>query len=161
MAARFALVAIANAAIASAQFLDDDYTSTRSTSAYWTYTSCYAESVTESPYTYYDDTVTTDTYTETRTVKDGVTPTIVPYSTEVYYYSYDNLQLVYAYYTTSAVADSDLVPEYDYYATTPSATTTATVKNIEFSMPVTMTAPASCPTPCKYYLSLRIFSTLI
>ncbi|KAI4943302.1 hypothetical protein J4E91_009501 [Alternaria rosae] len=147
MAARFALVAIANAAIASAQFLDDDYTTTRSTSAYWTYTSCYAESVTESPYTYYDDTVTTDTYTETRTVKDGVTPTIAPYSTEVYYYSYDNLQLVYAYYTTSAVADSDLVPEYDYYATTPSATATATVKNIEFSMPVTMTAPASCPTP--------------
>ncbi|KAI4644902.1 hypothetical protein J4E93_005700 [Alternaria ventricosa] len=149
MAARFALVAIANAAIASAQFLDDDYTTTRYTSAYWTYTYAEAEVVTQSLYTYYDDTVTTDTYTEYRTIKDGVTPTIAPYSTSTALGYYDDLEVVYAYYTTSAVAESDLVPEYDYYATASSATatTTETVKSIEFSMPVTMTAPASCPTP--------------
>lgn len=162
MAARFALVAIANAAIASAQFLDDDYTTTRYTSAYWTYTYAQAEVATQSLYTYYDDTVATETYTEYRTIKDGVTPTIAPYSTSTALGYYDDLEVVYAYYTTSAVAESDLVPEYDYYATSPSATatTTETVRDIEFSMPVTMTAPASCPTPCKYYvLSSNLFDT--
>jgi hypothetical protein len=147
MAARFALAAIATAAIASAQSFDSDATITPSTSAYWTYTTRYVESVTESLYTYYDDSVTTDTYTVTRTVKDdAATPTISPYSTSLYY-NYDNLQLVYAFYTTSAVPESDLAPEYDYYSTAPATTTTIT--SIEFSMPVTMTAPASCPTPCK------------
>jgi hypothetical protein len=153
MAARFALLAIVNAAIAGAQFLsDDDYTTTtRSTSAYWTYTSRYVESVTESLYTYYyDDTVTTDTYTVTRTIKDEATLTASPYSTSTYEYNYDNLQLVYAYYTTGAVAESDLEPDYYYDATsTTPSTTTATITSIAFSMPVIMTAPASCPTPCK------------
>ncbi|KAI4933485.1 uncharacterized protein J4E92_003152 [Alternaria infectoria] len=111
MAARFALVAIANAAIASAQFLDDDYTTTRYTSAYWTYTYAQAEVATQSLYTYYDDTVATETYTEYRTIKDGVTPTIAPYSTSTALGYYDDLEVVYAYYTTSAVAESDLVPE--------------------------------------------------
>ncbi|KAI4646245.1 uncharacterized protein J4E78_009166 [Alternaria triticimaculans] len=159
MAARFALVAIANAAIASAQFLDDDYTTTRYTSAYWTYTYAQAEVATQSLYTYYDDTVATETYTEYRTIKDGVTPTIAPYSTSTALGYYDDLEVVYAYYTTSAVAESDLVPEYDYYATSPSATatTTETVRDIEFSMPVTMTAPASCPTPFTITTSASVY----
>ncbi|KAI4712266.1 hypothetical protein J4E89_002532 [Alternaria sp. Ai002NY15] len=96
MAARFALVAIANAAIASAQFLDDDYTTTRYTSAYWTYTYAQAEVATQSLYTYYDDTVATETYTEYRTIKDGVTPTIAPYSTSTALGYYDDLEVVYA-----------------------------------------------------------------
>ena len=145
-------MAIAHAAMARAQpFSDDDYTTTtRSTSAFWTYTARYVESVSESLYTYYDDSVTTDSYAVTRTVKDAVTPTASPYSTSSdYAYYYDDLQIVYAYYTAGAVAESDLEPEYDYYATTTSASTTTTIKNIDFSMPVTMTAPALCPTPCE------------
>ncbi|KAG9185813.1 hypothetical protein G6011_07144 [Alternaria panax] len=150
MAARFVLLAIANAAVAQAQSFSDDYytTTTRSTSAYWTYTARYVESMSESLYTYYDNSVTTDSYTVTRTVKDDATPTASPYSTTSDYDNYyDDLQIVYAYYTAGAVAESDLEPEYDYYATTTTASTTTTIKNIEFSMPVTITAPASCPTP--------------
>jgi hypothetical protein len=84
-------------------------------------------------------------------VKDEATPTISPYSTTSEYgYYNDDLQIVYAYYTASAVAESDLEPDYyDYYATTTAASTTTTITSIDFSMPVTMVAPASCPTPCK------------
>ncbi|KAL1792521.1 hypothetical protein ACET3X_009028 [Alternaria dauci] len=148
MAARFVFMAIANAVIARAQFFSDYTTTTPSTSAYWTYTSRYAESVSESLYTYYDGSVTTDSYTVTRIVKDEVTPTVSPYTTTAEYgYYYDDLQVVYAYYTTGAVAESDLEPDYDYYATATATSTTTTITNIDFSMPVTMTAPASCPTP--------------
>ncbi|KAH6841525.1 hypothetical protein B0T12DRAFT_517986 [Alternaria alternata] len=151
MAARFVFMAVANAAIARAQLFSDDFytTTTRSASAYWTYTSRFVESVSESLYTNYDDSVTTDSYTVTRTVKDEATPTISPYSTTSEYgYYNDDLQIVYAYYTTSAVAESDLEPDYyDYYATTTAASTTTTITSIDFSMPVTMVAPASCPTP--------------
>lgn len=153
MAARFVFMAVANAVIARAQLFSDDFytTTTRSASAYWTYTSRFVESVSESLYTNYDDSVTTDSYTVTRTVKDEATPTISPYSTTSEYgYYNDDLQIVYAYYTTSAVAESDLEPDYyDYYATTTAASTTTTITSIDFSMPVTMVAPASCPTPCK------------
>ena len=156
--AQYALV-VAIASIVStctAQFLttDDDYYTTTSrrstsTSAYWTYTSRFVDQVTQSPYTYMDGSVTTDTYTTTGTIKDGVTPTETPYSVYTsndYYYS--NLQVVEAYYATGAVAESDIVPKstYDYDSTATVSATPTTVTGIAFSMPVTMTAPASCPT---------------
>lgn len=160
-------MAFASAAVASAQSLSDiDFdaatttttrfatarsTSTRSsTSAFWTVTARYAEQISESPFTYYDNSVVTDTYTETRTLKDNVTPTVSPYLlTTSYNYYYSDVEMVEAYYTTGVVAESDLVPEstYDYYST-PTTTVVSTTKI--YSMPVTMTAPASCPTPCMY-----------
>jgi hypothetical protein len=90
-------------------------------------------------------------------VKDDVTPTATPtYVETTSNYYYDDLELVYEYYPTGAVAESDLVPYYDYYAsTTSTGTTTTTITSIAFSMPVTMAAPASCPTPCKYRTLLQ------
>ncbi|KAF1837639.1 hypothetical protein BDW02DRAFT_627751 [Decorospora gaudefroyi] len=148
MAGRYALVAILNAAIASAQTSTEDDSAT--TSAYWTYTSRFVEQVTTSLYTYaYYSSVTTDTYTITREIKSDVVPTVTPtyvYS-DYYYYSYDDLQIIEAYYPTGAVAETDLLPYYDLYAEETSTTSTSTTyTSIEFSMPVTMTAPASCPT---------------
>jgi hypothetical protein len=151
MVARYAFAAIASAAVASAQsLLDSDYyTSTPSTPAFWTVTARYAEQVTESAYTWYS-TVETDTYTDTRTIKDNVVPTASPYLvTTVRGYYESDLEIVAAYYTTGVVAESDLVPETTYdYSSTPTTTTTTT--SIRYSMPVTMTAPASCPTQCTY-----------
>jgi hypothetical protein len=152
MTARFALVAIFNAAIAHAQFLtESDYSYSDSTSAYWTVTTRLVETVATSYYTWTDySSVDTETYSTTRTIKDSVTPTVIPtsvYTSSAYYY--DDVQLVLAYYPTGAVAESDLMP--DYYATASSTSTgVATYTSIAFSMPVTMTAPASCPTPCEF-----------
>jgi hypothetical protein len=152
MAARYALVAILSAAMASAQSWSDEDSSistSASTSAFWTYTARIQDYYSEELYTYTDySEVYTDIYTTSRTIKDSVTPTATPtdVSTSTGYY-YDDLEIVYEYYPTGAAAESDLVPEYDYYST---ATTTTTVTSIEFNMPVTMTAPASCPTPCKF-----------
>lgn len=158
MAARYAFVAFASAAIASAQSTTDDpyynpiYSSSYSSAAFWTVTARYAEQVTESPYTYYDNDVVTDTYTSTRTIKDDVIPTASPYLVTTSRDWYDtDIQIVAAYYTTDVVAESDLVAEttrdYDSTATT---TSTSTSTSTRYSMQVTMTAPASCPTPCMY-----------
>ncbi|KNG51754.1 hypothetical protein TW65_01151 [Stemphylium lycopersici] len=147
MAARYALAAIASAAVASAQFS----TSADATSAFWTHTVRYMEQVTETPYTYtyYDNSVTTDTWTATRTIKDGVTPTASPYTayTSWDYYN-ENLAIVDEYYTAGVVAESDLSTStpYDYYSTTNNGLERTTSTSIDFMMPVTMTAPASCPT---------------
>jgi hypothetical protein len=155
MTARYALVAILNAAIANSQFLtESDYSYSDSTSAYWTATTRLVETITTSYYTWtYYSSVDTYTDTTTRTIKNNVTPTVTP--TSVYTSSdyYDGVQLVLAYYPTGAVAESDLMP--DYYATASSTSTgIATYTSIAFSMPVTMTAPASCPTPCKFSISV-------
>ncbi|EOA87535.1 uncharacterized protein SETTUDRAFT_161082 [Exserohilum turcica Et28A] len=147
MAARYAFMAIASGAVASAQPYSDEFytTTTRSTSAFWTYTARYEEAATESPYTYYDGSVITDTYTVYRTIKDDVTPTASPYSTSTGS-GFDDLQVIAEYYTAGAIPDSDLIPETtDLFGS--SASTKSTTTSIEFIMPVTMTAPSSCPTP--------------
>ncbi|CAO2650210.1 Nn.00g015020.m01.CDS01 [Neocucurbitaria sp. VM-36] len=120
-------------------------TTEAATSAFWTYTSRIADFVSPSPYTRYNGEVTTYFDTTYRTVKSTVTPTATPTSTSTYLQTYYDLQVVYAYYPTGVVAESDLEPErtYDYSATT---TSTTTDTYLYFSMPVTMTAPASCPT---------------
>jgi hypothetical protein len=154
MAARYALLASFGATIANAQSSSDsDYSYDASTSAYWTATSRFVEQVTTSYYTWtYYSSVDTDTSTITRTIKNDVTPTVTPTSVSTPYSNYyDDLQLIYAYYPTGAAAESDLVPYYDYYATGSSTSSgLVTYTSIDFSMPVTMTAPASCPTPCKF-----------
>ncbi|KAF2249771.1 hypothetical protein BU26DRAFT_289322 [Trematosphaeria pertusa] len=107
--------------------------------AFWTATTRYQYSLTTSYYTYVDGDVDTDTYTRTRTIKSGVTPTGAPVSTSTDpYYSDETLLLIEAYYSSGAVADSDLEPtSYDY---------TIDSSYTQFRMTVTETAPASCPT---------------
>lgn len=143
MAARRALGALLlNAVTANAV----TYT-TSSGPAFWTVTSRFVDVVSASPYTYNDGEVTQYMSSDTRTVKSTVTPTATPTFTSTYSGYYDDLDIVYAYYPTGAVAESDLEPAYDYSATRTSSTAYS-YTYIYFSMPVTMTAPASCPTPC-------------
>ncbi|KAF2677936.1 hypothetical protein K458DRAFT_423496 [Lentithecium fluviatile CBS 122367] len=118
-----------------------------STGAFWTYTSRYMDYISTTKYTYASDDTTTYSYTSTRTIKSNVTPTQTPYSTSTQssYYSWDeDLEIVYAYYSDGAVPEADLEPTYDYSAT---RTTSSTMSLYTvFYMPVTYTAPASCPT---------------
>lgn len=93
-------------------------------------------------HTYFDGSTYSTAYTTWRTIKKSVTPTQTPYSTSTYSYT-DDLELVYAYYSQGAVADSDLVPSTSY---NPSATSTSLYTYTAFYMAVTYTAPSSCPT---------------
>lgn len=140
MAPQHAFLALLSfAASASAQF-----TQSTSTSAFWTYTSRFAAFASPSVYTSVNGGVRTYTFTDVRTVKPGVTPTATPTSTSIYA-RYTDLQLVYQYYPIGAVnAESDLVPEDNIYSAT--RTSSSISSSIVFLMPVTMTAPASCPT---------------
>lgn len=115
--------------------------------------------VTESPYTNTYYTITrTYTETTTRTIKNNVTPTVTPTFTSSYGY-YSDLALVYAYYPTGAVAESDLLPSSTYDSFASATTTTGTTDTmLYFSMPVTMTAPASCPTPCMYLVVVHFLA---
>jgi hypothetical protein len=141
MAPQHALVALLSlAATASAQV----FSATTSTSAFWTYTSRLAAFASPSTRTSANGGVRTYTYTDIRTIKPTVTPIAAPTSTSIYDGRYNDLQIVYQYYAIGAVtAESDLVPERDYSA----SRTSTTSSSIIFSMPVTMSAPASCPTP--------------
>ncbi|KAH7412067.1 hypothetical protein DE146DRAFT_264409 [Phaeosphaeria sp. MPI-PUGE-AT-0046c] len=148
MAPQFALVALLSlAATTNAQFR----TST-SGSAFWTYTSRYAAIASPSVYTSRNGGVTTMTATDSyRTVKATVKPTATPTSTSTasYYYS-DEVLTVYEYYGLNQVPLSEIEP--DYYETRSSSfynSRTASdyiTPSTSFVMPVTMTAPASCPT---------------
>jgi hypothetical protein len=145
MGPQHALVALLSlAGAANAQYY---YTSESYTSAFWTYTSRYAAMVSASPYTRTNGIVTTYTQTDRRrTVKPTVVPTATPTSVSTYYSTYADLEIEYQYFGLNAVAESDLVPEPDFYAST-TRTSLSVSSTITFYMPVTMTAPASCPTP--------------
>jgi hypothetical protein len=115
--------------------------------SFWTYTSRMQDYVSTSRYTYGVDDTTVFSYTSTRDIKSGATPTVTPYSTSTQssYYSYDeDLEIVFAWYSEGSVPEADLSPTYDPSGprTTSSDDTVYTV----FRMPVTYTAPASCPT---------------
>lgn len=89
------------------------------------------------------------TYTSTTSceIKSTVTPTATPYSTDSDYYTYDvpDEALVTAeWYSAGAVAESDLVPTVDYYATTTESSERTTSTYHVFSMRVTYTAPPDC-----------------
>ena len=163
MALKYAFAAFAiGAAGVSAQTSDnsnlysvsDDYynygytrrTTSYKTSMFWTATVRYMESVSYSPYTYAGETTSYD-YTYTRTINPTVTPTVTATYTSSYKSSAYDVEVHEYYYPTGAVADSDLVSRttYDYDATT-TATTASTYTTTEYVMPVTMTAPTSCPT---------------
>lgn len=109
--------------------------------SFWTVTSNYEYQLTTSTYTFWS---TPDYYTgtTTRTISKGVTPTSTAVSSTTYSITYQDLEIVSVFYPPGAVEDSDLVP-------TGSIEYSARGDTI-FLMPVTYTAPASCPTPFTY-----------
>ncbi len=84
----------------------------------------------------------TYTYTDTLTVKPNVTPTATPYSSTTYTYTYDDLEVVRLFVSADAVASSDLLP-----TTTSTRTSGEGYAITNYVIPVTWTAPTSCPTP--------------
>ncbi|KAF2133783.1 hypothetical protein P153DRAFT_362849 [Dothidotthia symphoricarpi CBS 119687] len=115
---------------------------------FWTYTSRFAESTSIRQYTYTDGDTETYTNTYTLELKTGVTPTATPTSTTRDTYYYDDMLVIEEYYPTDAVAASDFVDSSYYnYETYSTASTTVTSTYVTFYMPVTIVAPASCPTP--------------
>ncbi|KAI8931040.1 hypothetical protein NX059_012051 [Plenodomus lindquistii] len=137
-----------SAAIGSAQnnYYYEPSTSSH-TSAFWTITERLIDVYTKELYTYYRTEVTTESFLDTRTIKSDVTPTISATFTTTASNYYSDVEQVYLYYPTGAVGESDLAPEttrvYDYSKSSYLPTTTT---DYEYFMPVTMTAPASCPT---------------
>ncbi|KAF2871391.1 hypothetical protein BDV95DRAFT_494075 [Massariosphaeria phaeospora] len=115
--------------------------------SFWTHTYRLQESLATSTWSYGSTYVDEMTYTETRTMSPKVTPTETPTSAFTSPGLYQDLDLVYEYYAPSAVAESDLVPDstYDLDATT-TLSSSSVYTLIVFLMPVTYTAPASCPT---------------
>ncbi|KAK4038522.1 hypothetical protein C8A01DRAFT_17431 [Parachaetomium inaequale] len=79
------------------------------------------------------------TMTETLTVQPTVTPTATPLSTRTRTYTYDDVEVVSIFVAASAVAESDLVP----------TSTTSDNAYTQYVVPITWTAPSSCPTPFK------------
>jgi hypothetical protein len=146
MAPQHAFLALLSLAVAAnAQF--SSYRPTSEAVPFWTYTSRYAAIATPSVYTSRNGGSTTYTMTDRyRTVKSTVTPTATPTSTSSYWSSHSDVEVVYYYYGLNAVALSDLEPEYDDpdYSSTRSSSASITT-SIDYSMPVVMSAPASCP----------------
>jgi hypothetical protein len=140
MGFQHALVALLSfSGAANAQF----FSSEPYTSAFWTYTSRYAAMVSVSPYTRTNGVVSTYTITDRRrTVKPTVVPKATPTSVTTYYSTYANLEIEYQYFGLNAVAETDLIPEQE----TSVMNSMSVSSTITFYMPVTMTAPASCPT---------------
>ena len=116
---------------------------------FWTVTVQYMDWVSLQPYTYAGETTTYD-YTYTRTINPTITPTVTATYSTAYSSSGIDVEIHELYYPAGAVAESDLVSwtTYDDYYTssTATATTKSTYSTTEYYMPVTMTAPASCPT---------------
>ncbi|CBY01428.1 predicted protein [Plenodomus lingam JN3] len=121
---------------------------TSHTPAFWTATTRLVDVYTESPYTWYEGKVTTDAFLTTRTIKNSVTPTVAATFTTTILQGHEDVELVYLYYPTGAVAEADLLPEsLSVNGLTPTTSLTTTTMTVyDYYMPVTMTAPSSCPT---------------
>ncbi len=148
MALRFSVAAILVGAAAAQT----------TTSNYWTVTERYMRST----YTYYYTSrlggVETDTEPSFRTIKPTVTPTVAAVSTYTdSSYDYDDVSYVTLLYPNGAVAESDLMP--DRHTQTGFTTTTSShTTYLDFYMPVTVTAPASCPTPWTVTSTASIYA---
>ncbi len=82
------------------------------------------------------------TFTNTLTVNPTVTPTAKPLSATTRQYTYDDLEVVSVYLAASAVASSDILPS----RTVSSRTSGAGYIFTNYAVPITYTAPTSCPT---------------
>jgi hypothetical protein len=84
------------------------------------------------------DDCRTLTFTRTVEVDPTVTPTAKPFSSTTRTYTYDDLEVVSLYLSAGAVDESDL-------RTTSTADQSG--RTTHFAIPITYTAPESCPTP--------------
>lgn len=108
---------------------------------FWTVTSNYELSLSVETWTY-RTSLDFLTYTSTRTISPGVTPTSAAISTSTYDRTFDDLEEVMVYFPPNAVQDSDLLP--DIYATITTDSTSSAYTGTVFLMPVTYTAPSTC-----------------
>ncbi|KAF2653591.1 hypothetical protein K491DRAFT_780166 [Lophiostoma macrostomum CBS 122681] len=118
--------------------------------SFWTVTSNYELEMSTSTDIYDTDTYYY-TYSTTRTISKGVTPTSRAVSSETYYSTYADLEIISVFYPDNAVADSDLYPT-DYLDYDP----TGSVGTI-FLMPVTYTAPSSCSSSFTFATNETVF----
>lgn len=144
--ARFTLLALMLTAAATVSAQNEFiYEPSTTKPAFWTATARLIDAYSFDLYTGRGGSVTTESYLETRTIKGDVTPTATPTYTSTASLRYgDDVERVYMYYPTGAVAESDLVP--DRWSTRSGGYTTT---EYEFSMAVTMTAPSTCSSRCK------------
>lgn len=84
----------------------------------------------------------TDTVTTTRTVKSYVTPTAEPIATSTYTNAFYDVEVVALYVPPGSVDETDLVHDYGFPAPGGGGGTSTV-----WVAPVTLAAPASCPTP--------------
>ena len=114
-------------------------------SHHFTVTSYYVITTTASQYTLTTCTSPCHTYTyiypTTVALKPTVTPTVSPTSSHTQTYTYDDLEVVSLFLPGGAVASSDL-STWD-----PAPTDDNTDYVYAYTIPVTRTAPSSCPTP--------------
>ncbi len=129
------IILLQQSAVVLAQTTPPPTATATSGTAVPTFTSFYEYSTTVST-----GWVDTYTFTNTRRVRPGVTPTAAGVSTATYVYSSSVAVVVYL--PTGAVADSDLAPT----TTTSSYFHYSTI----YAAPVTYTAPASCPSAFSY-----------
>ncbi|KAL2130909.1 hypothetical protein VTI74DRAFT_5793 [Chaetomium olivicolor] len=108
---------------------------------FWTVTEYYMLSETSSKYSACTTSCRYYTYTATRTVQPTVTPTASPVSTRTYSDIYDDVEVISLFLPAGAVAESDLVPITSTYTENRGPLWT------DYAVPVTYTAPSSCPTP--------------
>ena len=98
----------------------------------------------------------TDIITPTRTVKPYVTPTAAPIATTTYTRYYDDVKVVELRLPEGSVDEADFIPahddDYDYGLPGLGRTTTNTV----WIAPVTLSAPASCPTPFTVHTTATV-----
>ncbi len=113
--------------------------------SFYTVTSFYVITTTTSQYTLTTciSPCRTYTYTETTTValNPTVTPTVSPTSSHTQTYAYDDLEVVSLYLPRGAVDTSD------FSTWNPTSTDDNTAYIYAYAIPVTWTAPSSCPTP--------------
>lgn len=115
-------------------------------SAFWTVTSRYQIQQAVETYTF-DSSEDLYTYSATRTISSGITPTATPVSTSIYA---DNVvETTILFYTPGAVAESDLEPI--------SFATGSTRTYYEFLMPIVYTAPATCSSNFAYTTTSDIY----
>lgn len=109
---------------------------------FWTVTSYYEVVTTVSQFSTFTYSFDYLTYTNTLTVKPGVTPTASAVSVSTAVDTFEQLTIVYIYVAAGSVPEDDII------TTTPSYST-VDIETI-YVEPVVYTAPSSCPTPFTF-----------
>lgn len=126
------------------------------TASFWTVTSYFVPTTSLQVYPSgcTESCRSTYTYTTTMQVAPDVTPTAKPTSSRTSTQRYYDLEVVSLFLEPGSVPESDL---YDPYATAGETTTTAAGSQDEYAVPITYTAPSSCPTAFTVVTHTRVF----